>query len=91
MAGLYAVHWRGALCHASSLVMTGAVCGMHHTGMAAMRLEPGGTAPDYFTGAMAPSVMGIAVTIAVACVTTIAVMCLFGRQLEDVRATRVDF
>lgn len=85
-----AVHWRGALRHASSLVMAGAVCGMHYTGMAAMRLEPGGAAPDYFTGALTRPVMGIAVTLAVVCVAMVAMLFLFGRQLEDVSEAKAD-
>lgn len=79
-----AVHWRGALRHASALVMAFAVCGMHYTGMAAMRLEATGVAPDYFTGALTRPVMGIAVTLAVVSVAMVAIISLFGRQLEDV-------
>ena len=85
-----AVHWRGPLRHASSLVMAGAVCGMHYTGMAAMRLGPSGSVPDYFTGALTRPVMAIAVTLAVICVGMVAIMCLFGRQLEDVREVSAD-
>jgi NO-binding membrane sensor protein with MHYT domain len=79
-----AVHWRGALRHASSLVMAFAVCGMHYTGMAAMRLQPTGAAPDYFSSALTRPVMSIAVTLAVVCVTMVAIISLFGRQLEEV-------
>lgn len=79
-----AVHWRGALRHASSLVMAFAVCGMHYTGMAAMRLQPTGAAPDYFSSALTRPVMSIAVTLAVVCVTMVAIISLFGRQLEQV-------
>lgn len=84
-----AVHWRGALRHTSSLVMGVAVCGMHYTGMAAMRVQPGGTAPDYFSDALTRPVMSIAVTLAVVCVAMIAIICLLGRQLDDVSGSEM--
>lgn len=84
-----AVQWRGARRHASALVMAFAVCGMHYTGMAAMRLEAVGAAPDYFTGALTRPVMTIAVTLAVACVAMVAVISLFGRQFEEAPETGV--
>jgi len=82
-----AVHWRGALRHTSSLVMGFAVCGMHYTGMAAMQVRPSDTAPDYFTDALTRPVMSIAVTLAVVSVAMVAIICLLGRQLEDVPDT----
>jgi NO-binding membrane sensor protein with MHYT domain len=85
-----AVHWQGVLRHASSVVMAGAVCGMHYTGMAAMRLQPSDAVPDYFTGALTRPVMQIGVTLAVVCVAMVAILFLFGRQLEDVREAKAD-
>lgn len=80
-----AVNWSGALRHASALVMGAAVCGMHYTGMAAMRIQPGGPAPDYFTGAVTRPVISIAVALAVVSVSAVAIIFLFGRQLEEVQ------
>jgi NO-binding membrane sensor protein with MHYT domain len=79
-----AVHWRGNLRHAGSLVMAFAVCGMHYTAMAAMRLQPSGATPDYFADALTRPVISIAVTLAVVSVAMIAIICLVGRQLDDV-------
>lgn len=53
MVALYILlHWRGMARYLSALVMGLAVCGMHYTGMAAMRLAPSEAPVDYFGGAL---------------------------------------
>jgi len=62
------VHWSGRMRALSPFIMGLAVCGMHYTGMAAMRMipfdDPARTV-DFFTGAWSPQFMGFTVGLAV--------------------------
>ena len=53
----------GVLRFASAPVLGIAVCGMHYTGMAAMRLTATGESVDYFNGAITESLMSLPVTV----------------------------
>lgn len=62
------VHWRGLLRLVSPFIMGLAVCGMHYTGMAAMKFMPMADATaqiDYFEGAWSVTFMGFAAGLAV--------------------------
>lgn len=78
-----AVNVRGALRHASALVMGLAVCGMHYTGMAAMELTPAPGEVDYFTGAVTEPVMRIAVTLSALTVSVIGAILAFNRYVNE--------
>lgn len=54
------VHWKGLKRIASPLIMGLAVCGMHYTAMAGMRMVPGAATGDvrYFEGAWSADFMG---------------------------------
>lgn len=54
-------HASGWLRHVSPPVMGVAVCGMHYTGMAAMRLTPNNKPIDYFAGAAAAPTLEVLV------------------------------
>jgi len=84
------VHSTGMLRHFTSLVLGIAVCGMHYTGMAAMRLEPI-TGPDnnqYFQGTFTVQTMWIAVTLAVVTTCAIGGILAVARGLQDVSRSR---
>lgn len=53
----------GTFRYASAPVLGIAVCGMHYTGMAAMRLTAGNGAVDYYNGAINQDLMGLPVTV----------------------------
>ncbi len=83
-AALYiVVHAAGALRYLSSLVMGVAVCGMHYTGMAALRLEPADVDVEYFDGAITGDGMALAVTLAVIAACVIGATIGFSRFLSD--------
>jgi len=74
MVGLYILlHWRGMARYLSAPVMGLAVCGMHYTGMAAMRLQAASGPVDYFSGALSPQFMLLLVTLTAfaACVISV--------------------
>lgn len=54
---------RGTLRLASAPVLGFAVCGMHYTGMAAMRLSASDSPVDYYNGAISENLMGLPVTV----------------------------
>ncbi len=84
IAALYVVvHVRGPLRYASSLVMGLAVCGMHYTGMAAMELEPADIEVEFFAGALSPSLMAVAVTLAVGATCAIGGIVAGSRWIEE--------
>ncbi len=84
IAALYVVfNVRGKLRYASALVMGLAVCGMHYTGMAAMDIEAADVDVEYFSGALTPSTMGIAVTLAVVAACSIGCIVGLSRGLEE--------
>lgn len=53
----------GAARFASAPVLAAAVCGMHYTGMAAMRLSPAQGSVDYYSNAINENLMGLPVTV----------------------------
>ncbi len=65
VAAIAALHiivaFRGWTRYASALVMAVAVCGMHYTGMAALRIEPANIDVNYFDGALTERMTGFAV------------------------------
>ncbi len=76
---------RGMLRAASAPVLAVAVCGMHYTGMAAMRLEPGVGQPDYFTGAVTGPQMLLLVVLAVTLIYVVSLSLVWGQEMRDLR------
>lgn len=81
------VHWKGYARQLSPFLMGIAVCGMHYTGMAAMRLHAtsGMTPADYFQGAWNRSTMELSTAAAVACALAVGATLVTTRQLTDIR------
>ncbi len=78
-----AVNTTGALRNASALVMGVAVCGMHYTGMAAMRLTPQPMEMDHFTGAVTEPMMRGMVTLAAVATCAIGLIFAANRYLHE--------
>lgn len=83
-ASIAALHiilaFQGFVRYLSALVMGIAVCGMHYTGMAAMRIEAANIDVEYFAGALGERITGIFVVLIVAAVCAIGGL-LAGNQL----------
>lgn len=76
----------GVLRYASALVMGVAVCGMHYTGMAALRIEAASIDVNYFDGALTERMTGIAVVAIVVTACAIGALLAGSRMVEDSRA-----
>jgi NO-binding membrane sensor protein with MHYT domain len=85
-----AVAWRGVARHASALIMGVAVCGMHYTGMAAMRIHSVSVEVDYFANAVTRPLMELAVTVAVTTVLVSALVIAVGYKLNTPVAAQSD-
>lgn len=85
------VHWRGAARQLSPFLMGVAVCGMHYTGMSAMRLSATNQmAPmDYFQGAWDRSIMAIGTSGAVIFALAVGVTMVTSRQISDIKRQSV--
>jgi len=81
------VHWRGTARQVSPFLMGVAVCGMHYTGMAAMRLTETSQmeAADYFQGALDRYSMAVAAAAAVVFALAVGFVFVTGRQISDIR------
>ena len=77
----------GWIRYASALVMGVAVCGMHYTGMAALRIQPANIDVNYFDGALSERITGYAVVGVVVTVCAVGVVLAGGRMLDTNRTT----
>ena len=83
------VHVHGRLRQVAPLIMGLAVCGMHYTGMAAMRIGPARDGDiDYFTGAWATSTMAFATGTAVITTLIIGAVMVFNQRLVEMDSAR---
>ncbi|MDZ7787023.1 MAG: MHYT domain-containing protein [Halofilum sp. (in: g-proteobacteria)] len=91
VAAIAALHiivaFDGWIRYASALVMGVAVCGMHYTGMAALRIQAANIDVNYFDGALSERITGYAVVGVVVTACTVGVLLAGGRMLEDNRTT----
>lgn len=80
-------HWRGSVRQLSPFLMGVAVCGMHYTGMSAMRLKPTNRMEpiDYYQGAWDGSIMAIVTSGAVVFALAVGVTMVTSRQLSDLK------
>ena len=78
------VHVHGRLRQLAPLIMGLAVCGMHYTGMAAMRIgSPLEGSVDYFTGAWGTSMMAFAAGTAVLTTLIVGAAMVFSQRLAE--------
>lgn len=80
-------HWRGTARQISPFLMGVAVCGMHYTGMAAMRLTATSQmqTADYFQGALDRHSMAIGTAAAVVFALAVGFVFVTSRQISDIR------
>lgn len=81
------VHWRGIARQVSPFLMGIAVCGMHYTGMAAMRLSATDQmeTADYFQGALGRYSMAIGTATAVVITLAVGFVFVTSRQISDIK------
>ena len=81
------VHWEGYVRQLSPFLMGVAVCGMHYTGMSAMRLSPANRMEplDYYQGAWDPPIMAICTSGAVVFALAVGLVTVMSRQLSDLK------
>ena len=91
VAAIAALHivvaFRGWQRYASALVMGVAVCGMHYTGMAALRIQPASIDVNYFDGALTERVTGFAVVAIVITACAVGTILAGSRYMTDSRAS----